>query len=182
MLPYYILGKSLTELTNKTPLPPALHPSKSTSLVSHIPSQKAVDTLTQQQQAPSTLITSTSVSSNSGTTVVTNELLAAKKVVQTKTVSPPVLIQVKQESSSSSCVNPEFPKPHFITPSLTSEQQNKGSDNLCKALASSSQLVAIKSEPLPCQDHQQQNGNINDRNENTNLIHVNGRILKKEGK
>ena len=139
----------MTELTNKPPLPPALHPSKSTSLVSQIPSQKTIDTLTQQQQAPSTLITSTSVSSNSGTTVVTNELLATKKVVQGKTISPPVLIQVKQESSSSSCGNPEFPKP--------------------KALASSSQLVAIKSEPLPCQDHQLQNGNINDRNENTNL-------------
>lgn len=105
--------------------------------------------MNQQHHGPSALITSTSVANNSGTTVVTNELVATKKVVHTKTISPPVLIQVKQESSSSSpCLNPNFPKPQFVSPSISSEQQNKTNETLIKALASSSQLVAIKSEPL----------------------------------
>ena len=170
----------MTELTNKGPLSSSLPTSKSTSLITNIPSQKPLDTITQQQHAPSTLITSTSVSSNSGTTVVTNELVATKKVVQTKTVSPPVLIQVKQEPASSSCVIPEFTKPHFVTPSLTSEQLNKSNENLSRPLTT--HLVAVKSEPLAGQDHRLQNRNISERNENTNHVNINGHILKKEGK
>ena len=156
MLLFNILGKSLTELTNKGALPSHLPSSKSASLITNIPSQKSLD---EQQHAPSTqLITSTSISSNSGTTVVTNGLLATKKVVQTKTISPPVLIQVKQEPASSSCMNPQFTKPL------------------------NTQLVAIKSEPLAGQEHRQQNRNNAERCENTSHVNNNGNILKKDGK
>ena len=136
-----------------------------------IPSQKPIDTIHEQQHipfttTPSTLITSTSVSSNTGTTVVTNELVTTKKVVQTKTISPPVLIQVKQEPASSSCVNPEFTKPHFITPSLSSDPLKPITTN----------FIAVKSECLAGQDHRIQN-----RNDSTNHAHINGHIVKKEG-
>ena len=148
-------------MTSKGQLSSSLPSSKSSSILTNIPSQKPIETINDQQQhAPSnTLITSTSVSSNSGTTVVTNELLSTtKKVVQTKTISPPVLIQVKQEpaSSSSSCVNQEFTKP-----TLTN-------------------LVAVKSESnLAGQEHNR--AQIN-RNDSTNLVNINGNVLKKEGK
>ena len=178
---FHISGKSLTELTNKGQLVSSLPTSKSTSILTNIPSQKQIDSIHNQQQPhsnPSTLITSTSVSSNTGTTLVTNELVTTKKVVQTKTISPPVLIQVKQEpaSSSSSCgVNQEFTKPHFITPSISSDQLNKNNDGLSKPNLAN--LVAVKSEALAGQDQRLLN-----RNDSTNQININGNILKKEGK
>ena len=169
----HISGKSLTELTNKGQLVSSLPTSKSTSILTNIPSQKQIDSIHNQQQPhsnPSTLITSTSVSSNTGTTLVTNELVTTKKVVQTKTISPPVLIQVKQEpaSSSSSCgVNQEFTKPHFITPSISSDQLNKNNDGLSKPILAN--LVAVKSEALAGQDQRLLN-----RNDSTNQINING--------
>ena len=159
---HLFLGKSLTELTSKGQLSSSL-PSSKSSILTNIPSQKPIDTINDHQHAPSnnTLITSTSVSSNSGTTVVTNELLSTtKKVVQTKTISPPVLIQVKQEpasSSSSSCVNQEFTKP-----TLTN-------------------LVAVKTESNNLAGQEHNRAQIN-RNDSTNLVNINGNVLKKEGK
>ena len=170
-----ILGKTLAELTNKGSIASSIPSSKSTSLLTNIPSQKLINTISEQSHAPSTLITSTSVSSNSGTTVVTNELVSTKKVVQTKTISPPVLIQVKQEPASSSCVNQEFTKPHFITPSLSSDLLNKNNESLSKPIMTN--LVAVKSESLAGQDPRIQN-----RNDSTNHISINGTILKKEGR
>ena len=173
---FNISGKALTELSNKGQILSSLPTSKSASLITNIPSQKLIDNTQDQQHAPSTLITSTSVSSNTGTTVVTNEFVATKKVVQTKTISPPVLIQLKQKPASSSRANQEFTKTHFIAPSASSDLLNKNNENLSKPITTN--LVAVKSESLAGQDHRL----LQNRNDSTNTVNLNGSILKKEGR